>query len=314
MGIEDFLNDAMGNNRQDERQNENKGQEHKWGDIIKPPLVACILGKVGSGKSALAYTLAEKTASKYGLLPVVVNLPSDKKKYLPENWVTASLEEAKDIENSILVIDEGTTLMPSGSKKLADMVKGFLALRRQKNQLVILIFHASSDVDARILRGVDTILLKKPSKRQLAYGAKDNWMSQILNEARRKFDSLAEIGEDERKYTYVDSEEPEFQGLLQSGLCSFWTEELSKAFAGNVPEQEQGKSPQQLTLPERGDRIGWMVDENGEPVKDENGEYFPVNSQMRKRAVVLEEYNFSKSRYMVKLDPITDVRWIERPS
>ena len=83
MGIEDFLNDAMGNNRQDERQNETRAGT-QVGDIIKPPLVACILGKVGSGKSALAYTLAEKTASKYGLLPVVVNLPSDKKKYLPE--------------------------------------------------------------------------------------------------------------------------------------------------------------------------------------------------------------------------------------
>jgi len=238
MEVEDCLNSTKGN------------QSLGWDQIVKPPLVACILGKVGTGKSALAYWLAERASKKHNLLPVVVNLPRDKKKLLPENWATASLEEAKDIEDSVLIVDEGTTLMPAGSKKLADMVKGFLALRRQKGQLVILIFHASSDVDARILRGVDTILLKKPSKRQVAYGAKDNWMVQILSEARKQFNNLTETGEDERKYTYVDSEEPEFQGLLQSGLCSFWTEELSKAYAGVVPETEQGKYNQQKSTGE----------------------------------------------------------------
>jgi len=244
MNIDDFLQ-SLGMQEESKEEKSKPKQEDKWDKIINPPLVACVLGKVGSGKSGLAYWLAERVAKRRGLLPVVVNLPYEKKELLPQDWITASLEEAKDIESSVLLIDEGTTLMPSGAKKLADMVKGFLALRRQKGQLVILIFHASSDVDARILRGVDTILLKKPSKRQLAYGSKDNWMAQILGEARKKFDSLSEIGEDERKYTYVDSEEPEFQGLLQSGLCSFWNEELSKAFAGAKPSQP---SQQQLPL------------------------------------------------------------------
>lgn len=208
-----------------------------WEDIVKPPFVGCILGKVRVGKSATAYWLAENIARKYGLSPKVVNLPEEDWHLLPDEWGKITLDEVFESPDSVIIIDEGTTQLPAGSKKLADLVKAFLSARGKLNQVVLLIFHASSDVDARILRGVDGILLKRPSKRQIDYGSKDRWMKGLLTKAKTGFDTLNKSGQEIRGYVYVDTEDPEFEGFLKSGVCSFWSEELSKTLAGIAPKK-----------------------------------------------------------------------------
>lgn len=209
----------------------------RWHDLIKPTTVNIILGRKGTGKSALGYYLLETVGREHSLLPIVVNLPKAKQELLPNSFRIKSLEEVKRAPNSIVLIDEGTTTLPAGQAKLEEMIKGFQALSRQRNQIIIFIFHASSDVGSRILRGVDTILLKEPSKRQIQHGSKDNWWHDLLLEAKGKFKTVADMGEDKRKYTYVDCEEPELRILLVNPLCSFWTEELSCAWAGTEIEK-----------------------------------------------------------------------------
>lgn len=213
-------------------------EKSQWYQIIRPTTVNIILGKKGTGKSALGYFLLENAGKHYDLLPVVVNLPPGKQTLLPESFGIRGLEGVKRVEDSIVLIDEGTTMLPAGQARLEEMVKGFQALSRQRNQIIILIFHASSDVGSRILRGVDAVLLKEPSKRQIQHGSKDSWWHDLLLEAKGKFKTVADMGEDTRKYTYVDSEEPEFRGLLVNPLCSFWSEELSCAWAGTDIEKK----------------------------------------------------------------------------
>lgn len=209
----------------------------KWCELVTPSTVNIILGRKGAGKSALGYFLLENIGRHYNLCPFVVNLPNTKEMLLPSSFAVTNLEQVKTIMNSIILIDEGTTMLPAGRAKLEEMIKGFQALSRQRNQVIIFIFHASSDVGSRILRGVDAVLLKEPSKRQIQHGSKDNWWHDLLLESKEKFKTLADIGEDKRKYTYVDCDEPEFRALLPNSLCSFWSEELSCAYAGVIERQ-----------------------------------------------------------------------------
>lgn len=209
-----------------------------WLEIIRPPKVIIILGYVGKGKSACAYYLAELSIKEYNLGGIVVNLPIDKAGLLPASFQVKNLKEVDQCEDSVIIIDEGTTKLPAGNK-LEELVKGYSSLCRQRNQVIILIFHSSRDVGSRILRGVGPILIKEPSRRQIQYGSKDSLMKTLLETAKKRFQKIKKRGDDIREYVFVDCEEPDFQGMMQNGLPSFWSEDLSKAWRGtNSPQAD----------------------------------------------------------------------------
>ena len=227
--ITDELKNAQGGNEKSDSKLDKVQLCYK---LIKLPSVNIILGNVGRGKSSLAYELLDKLSMEYGLLPVVVNLPAQKRNLLPENWVIKDIEGLKHTENCIALIDEGTTTLPAGAK-VEEMVKSLSSLSRQRNQIIVMIFHSGRDVGSRILRGIyGAILLKEPSTRQIQYGSKDAWMKDMLTGAKTKFKALKDLGEETRAWTWVDSEEPEFQGMARNGLPNFWSDDLSKAWSG----------------------------------------------------------------------------------
>lgn len=208
----------------------------QWKQIIRPATVNIILGKKGSGKSALGYWLIDTMAQEYALTPTIVGFPKGKQHLLPQDYVVKSLDEALTMENAILLVDEGTTMIPAG-QRLDELVKSFIALSRQRNQLILFIFHASRDVGSKIMRGIDIIIAKQPSQRQIEYGAKTSWFKQFLMQAKSAFN---DIKGDRRRFAYVDSEEPEFRGMLPNPIPSFWSEDLSKAW-GSVSLDNGGK-------------------------------------------------------------------------
>jgi hypothetical protein len=209
-------------------------------DLVLLPSTNVILGNVGAGKSGLAYYLLDALSKKYDLLPVVVNFPESKRNLLPEGYVIKTSEDLKKTGDCIAVIDEGTTTAPAGNKELEERMKSYNSLSRQRHMIIIYIYHSSSDVGSRILRGIyGAIMLKEPSARQIRYGSKDHWMRDILTTAKQKFKALQEIGEDTRAWTFVDTEKPEFQGMVKNELVPFWSTELSEAWAGvDVETQE----------------------------------------------------------------------------
>ena len=56
----------------------------RWRQVIVHPSVVLILGKRGSGKSALAYRLLE--LHRYKLIPYVVGVPAGARRLLPD-WI-----------------------------------------------------------------------------------------------------------------------------------------------------------------------------------------------------------------------------------
>jgi hypothetical protein len=236
--ITDYLKDSQNNEKP--KPEETKPHTMQLKDLVLLPSTNVILGNVGAGKSGLAYYLLETLSKQYDLLPVVVNFPEAKKKLLPEGYVIKNSEDLKKTGDCIALIDEGTTTAPAGNKELEEHLKSYNSLSRQRHMIIVYIYHSSSDVGSRILRGIyGAIMLKEPSARQIRYGSKDKWMRDILTEAKQKFKILQEMGEDTRAYTFIDTEKPEFQGMVKNELVSWWSQELSEAWAGvDVETQE----------------------------------------------------------------------------
>ena len=302
MAIDDFLKSlGMGKDHEEPRD--------RWSEMVKPSSVSIILGRKGFGKSALAYWLCDTRAKQHDLLRVVINLPRERQNLLPDNFVIRRLEDVPRLSDAVVIIDEGTTMLPAGSN-LEQMVKGYVALSRQRNQAILFIFHSSSDVGSRILRGVDNILLKEPSQRQIQHGSKDSWWRQLLVEAKEKFEALVDLGSNPREFSFVDSEEPEFRGMLRNPLPSFWSEELSKAWAG-VDNLNHGSlfalepSPPIPPPVPRGQARGWHVSDPDSRLK------YPVTPAMEREAVVIEQYEFENSCAIILEHPPTGIRWVE---
>lgn len=216
----------------------------EWKDIVRPGTVNLIVGHKGKGKSGLGYYLLQEITPVYKLSPVVVNFPKEKQYLLPENYVVADLAAALAKENAIILIDEGTTQLPAGGK-LEEFIKACSSLTRQKDQVIIFIFHASRDIGSRILRGIDALMIKEPSRRQIEQGSKDKYFRDLL--VRAKQEIRAQPGE-RRSITYIDSEEPEYTGLISNSLPEFWSEDLSKAWRGVALSSLLNLSPEDESL------------------------------------------------------------------
>jgi len=282
--------------------------EVKWHDIVRPSTVCLILGRKGEGKSALGYFLMEEMSKHNSLLPVVINLPREKQPLLPESFVIRSQRDIPSISDAIVLIDEGTTMIPAGQRELEELIKGYVALSRQRNQIILLVFHASSDVGSRILRGMDAILIKEPSMRQIQHGAKDSWWKALLTEAKERFESLRELGANTKQYTFVDSEVPEFRGILPNPLPSFWTDALSKAWANvDTTIATKPEAPQlELFQPQLGKPRAWHADDPEKQIK------YVVTPQMEREAVAVEEHLFDNSGYVIMEHPPTRLRWVKQ--
>ena len=265
------------------------GIDPKWFTLIRPTTVDIILGHKGKGKSGLGYELIHEASIKYNLTPCIINLPEDKQALLPSNYQFGTLDDIESFPDSAILIDEGTTKLPAGSG-LENMIKGYSSMSRQRNQIIIFIFHATSDVGSRIFRGVDTVMIKEPSKRQIQFGSKDKFCFSLLTEAKEKFQTIADMGKDVRQFTFVDSEEPEFHGLISNNLPAYWCDDLSCAW-GRAGSSKEIDGPAQSEMTTSG-----LMDCTGK---------IPVTDRMLARAIVYKDEAGTKTM----LDPSTNVYW-----
>jgi len=191
--------------------------------------IILILGRRGSGKSVLAYSILEHLHSKDPEKNLFVyNFP--KPNVLPE-----FIKPTYNIDfpqNSAVLIDEAYIQFSSRSSmtkknKIIDMLNG---LARQKDLLIIYITQDSTRVDINIIRSADVLMIKKLSKRQVEFERKEikSWLSKIKS----ALDSV----KDYKKAVYIDCDtDQEYSGIITDciTLPSFWSEDISKSW-GNV--------------------------------------------------------------------------------
>ena len=196
-----------------------------WLKRIKHPTVVLILGKRGSGKSALGYRLLEHlrwTAEVY-----VIGLPKEARALLP-NWIgmAASLEDVP--LKSIVLVDEAylpyhaRSSMAAGARTMSQLIN----LSRQREQTLIFVSQEARQVDRNIVSSASVIIFKDLGLLQLKFDRPElnDWAIQ----AREKF---ATVKGDKRQWSFVCAPDAGFVDLVLNSLPSFWREKLSRIFA-----------------------------------------------------------------------------------
>lgn len=196
-----------------------------WRKVVVHPAVILILGKRGSGKSALAYWLLE--LFRYQLRPYVVGVSAEARRFLPD-WIgiASSLEDVPP--GAIVLIDEAYLQyhargsMAAASVEMSRMVN----LSRQRGQTLLFVTQEARQVDRNIASSANVVIFKEPSSIQLDFERPE--LRQPAQEAQAQFGI---VRGDKRSWSYIYAPDADFKGMVESRLASFWTPKLSTLYA-----------------------------------------------------------------------------------
>ena len=216
----------------------------RWRKIIVHPSVVLILGKRGSGKSALGYRILE--LYRYVAAPFVVGVPRSARSILPE-WIgiASSLEEVPP--KAIALVDEAYLhyhargSMAQESKAMSQV----LNLSRQREQTLIFVSQEARQVDKNIASSASAVVFKDLGMLQLEFDRPE--FSRLATQAGEAF---ATVNVDRRRWAFVYAPDTDFLGLLENALPSFWKPSLSHLYAGEST-QAQPRSPTRMTPQEK---------------------------------------------------------------
>lgn len=215
-----------------------------WQSKIIHPSVVLILGKRGSGKSALGYRLLE--LNRYALTPYVLGLPRQGQGLLPD-WIGITQNLDDIVPKSIVLVDEAY-LRYHSRESLATRsreMSRILNLSRQREQTLIFVSQEARQIDKNIVSSANVIVYKDLGMLQLEFDRPE--LNRFANQAKQAFEK---VEGDRRRWSYVYSPDSDFLGLLENSLPGFWSNKLSQAFATGI-EASATKQPKKMTLEEK---------------------------------------------------------------
>lgn len=211
--------------------------------IITHPSVILVIGRRRSGKSALGYHIEEKIHKELPNLKIfVVSLPKEKHYLLPD-WIipVTNVEELPD--NCVALIDEGAMKYHAHRwhKKETEVMDILISVSGQRHQTFIFITHTLRKFAVTLLLDINVLLVKKPSLLQMKL--ERNEFRKLIEEIDREFNKLPKI--DVKRSVYVVSDD--YKGFIRNPLPSFWSEELSEAYAGvSLNNKKVEESPERI--------------------------------------------------------------------
>lgn len=215
-------------------------KDSKWLEVIVHPSVVLIVGKRGSGKSALGYRLLE--LFRYKAAPYVLGLPAQAQNLLPD-WIGVA-QSLDDIPpDSIVLIDEAyipyhsRESLKTKSREMSRLVN----LSRQRNQTLLFVTQEARQIDKNVASQANVIIFKELGILQLRFDRRE--FNDIGSKAKQALDATSG---DKRRWAYVYSPDADFMGLVDSSLATFWRPKLSSAFA-TVEPASGGRLPNALT-------------------------------------------------------------------
>lgn len=205
--------------------------------------VILILGHRRMGKSGTGWWLLEKLHHKYkGKAVVAIGMAKSKRKLVPP-WVKHIDDALKLPENAIVLADEAA-IRYSARRSFSDpnvVMSGMIGLSGQRKQIIIFIAHTARLLEVEQVFDSDLVVYKLPSAAHVKFERRET--AEYTLKARN---ALLEK-RDPRKWAYILDFHFDRQSLLRTGLPTFWSEELSHAWAGLdvaslVQRKENGKN------------------------------------------------------------------------
>ncbi|MBI2449380.1 AAA family ATPase [Candidatus Pacearchaeota archaeon] len=187
--------------------------------LKKSSLIMLIIGKRGSGKTALGFKILESLGGKRRAYYLG-------KAKLP--WWIKQVELIDNVKNnSIVLIDEAAIAYSAreSMSKSNKFLSKIMAIARHKNLTLIIITQNSAMLDLNVIRLADTLLFKELSLLQSRFERKS--LTDLFKKVDTAFDKIKE--KDKKKYFYVIDDE--FEGMLTFSLPKFWSEKISKSYA-----------------------------------------------------------------------------------
>ncbi len=196
------------------------GKFDEWKENLKrSSLIILIIGKRGSGKSALGFKLLETIAGKR------------KAYYLGKAKLPWWIQQADSIEeiknNSLVLVDEASLAFSAREpmSKPNKYLSKIMAIARHKDLTLIIITQNSAMLDLNVLRLADTLLLKEPSLLQAAFERKA--INNLFRKVEEAFHKIK--AKDKKPFVYVIDDV--FEGIISFSLPEFWSEKISKSYA-----------------------------------------------------------------------------------
>lgn len=219
-----------------------------WLKIFCHYPVILILGAKGTGKSCLAFYLVE--LMRYRGPCYAYRFPEEGKDLLPP-WL-GILEEIDDAPvGSIVLIDEAYLSFfsrDSQSRENKEITR-IINLSRQKKLTLIFVAHESRHLEKNILGASDCLIIKKPAPLQVQLDR--SVLRTYLLRAEKVFSG--KDASSAKRLAYVAFSPSGFEGTLENGKASFWSEKLSHVFALGHPGTTR-KQAQELSKEEKKER------------------------------------------------------------
>jgi hypothetical protein len=223
-----------------------EGENYKrWLEGLgEPGKVYLILGRRGSGKTALAAKMAEYAYAVYGIPVFWLGLPPQARALLP-SWIKMvdSLEQCP--AGCIIIADEAglNFLSLAFTSDSNILLRKLLMICRHRRCSLIFAGQSSRDIEYSIVREADSTIFKEPGAFQ-----PDTERTEFKPRARAAAATFKVISsqEEKRQAAYVFSDD--FQGLIKSSLPSFWSSQFSSIYShlDLNAVKEQGLQNQQL--------------------------------------------------------------------
>lgn len=215
--------------------------------LVKHPSIVLIIGRRRFGKSALGNYILETFHTTRNIPAYIVSFPKEKRDLLPD-WITP-VETFDEIpENSVCLIDEGSLKYHAllWNQKETVVMDRMISVSGQKKQTIIFITHTMRKFAVTLLLEVDLLLCKQPS---LLHSKLER--SEVRKLTQKIYLEFKKLPKDQIKQSYYVVSD-EFEGFLRNPLPTFWSEELSEAYAGiSINEEKQEEIEETVMLPNR---------------------------------------------------------------
>ncbi len=197
-----------------------------------------MLGKRGSGKSALGYRLLELFRNQAAAY--VVGIPPTARKLLPE-WIGYA-DRLEDVPPKAVILLDESYIKYHARDSMSDegrTVGQLVNLSRQRQQSLIFIVQEARQLDVNAISHADVIAVKELSEISSEFERRE--LKRFTDKASVAFDG---VKGNRQRWTWVYSEVAGDAGLVENELASFWKPALSRAFAQGVPDQNNNGTGQ----------------------------------------------------------------------